>query len=171
MNNYTINGDHIVMTIDRPSTNVSYNVLIDLIDEDLLKNHWSINMHNNLFYLTRVDTHAMKVYYLHRIIAERITGRSLSVKDRVRIIDKYPYILNLRRSNIEVGSYIKVIQSRRGWAKSGIKGVYERNVNGRQCYVSIRKLDGKMHMIGYGKDKKQLEQLYLAWCNERRISP
>lgn len=150
-------------TIEIPLTQ-GYVTIIDAIDADLAGLKWyaSKNQHRSIPTAVRQKTlggGAQSPVLLHRVILERMLGRSLVKGEQVDHIDLNP--LNNRRSNLRLATGRQNQFNRRKYSNntSGYKGVsFFKNLN---KWVAKINDNGRLRHLGYFDTP---EGAYEAYC-------
>lgn len=136
-----------------------YIALIDTEDIDLAHVSWCATVRGELVYAKRgVKQPTSATYYLHRVIAERMTGRALQRNERVD--HKNGNTLDNRRANLRLSSPAQNSRnSRRRPNASGFKGV-RRHKTGR--WFAVIRTDGKRLYLGTFDSPEEAHEAYKA---------
>lgn len=140
-----------------------YVALIDPIDSDLLQSKWTANpRHDGKGVYAQRTAYTNGTYVLvqlHRVIYERIVGRSLNRSELIDHWDLNP--LNNQRSNLRLATHAQNQQNRhkKPNTKSGYKGVSWHSHGGH--WVAVISVDGKPIRLGSFKDP---HDAHLAYC-------
>jgi len=124
-------------------------------DVDLVQYRWRTHLNHGYSY-ARSST----LQLLHRIILERVLGRTLTRKEQVDHINGDT--LDNRRENLRLATHAQNQQNRkvRSDSKSGYKGVWYRSDTGKWC--AEIKANRKRYCLGsFGTP----EDAYKAYCD------
>lgn len=133
--------------------------VIDDIDADLADFKWFAHPSGDNFYARRSkDENPHRHMILHRIVLERILGRSLTKKELVDHIDGNT--LNNRRSNLRLASASQNSKNRKRQKNnhSGYKGVSWHAKN--RCWCAYIHVDKKSHYLGSFADPVSAHKAY-----------
>jgi hypothetical protein len=143
------------------STN--HKALIDECDSDLAQLNWTGYGKDGRIYVHRNARHSesptKKIFQMHRVIMERILGRTLERFEEVDHEDLNP--LNNRRGNLRLASKSQNMQNRGATilSTSGYKGVFwQKHAKKWRAMIGH---NGKKHHLGYFDTP---EQAYKAYC-------
>lgn len=138
-----------------------YVAIVDDIDADLDNFNWSVQLSPNVKYAIRHTGYAetRTRLFLHRVILERVLGRSLEKGESVDHYDNNG--LNCSRCNLRVATNPQNAANRSAQKnnKSGYKGVAL--CNDRPKWQSKIKVNGKAIHLGYFDTP---EKAYAAYC-------
>lgn len=136
-----------------------YITLIDPIDADLAEHHWKLKFSDDRPYVHSRYSKSGPWILLHRVILERIIGRSLAEGELTDHKDNDP--LNNRRSNLRIANRSQNRMNSRleRTNTSGYRGVYYNKATGR--WRSALWVNGHRINIGTYDDPKTA---YAAYC-------
>jgi len=137
--------------------------IIDEIDSDLAHLKWHIlsgRYAARKITINKKTPNRKRVYiYLHQIIFERKYGQKSSDKE---VADhKNGNILDNTRDNIRITTRPESGYNRKGWGKSGYKGVF---ANGKKWLAKMT-LNGRVKYLGTFNTP---EEAYAAYCKEAK---
>lgn len=143
-------------TIEIPLTQ-GLTAVIDECDADLADHKWYAKLEHGYRYYP-VRKYKRQPKKLHRFVAERILGRTLTADDIIDHVDNDP--LNNRRSNLRLASVSQntMNQKRSVRNTSGYKGVTWNKRCGK-WQASIKR-DGKNYHLGLYSDPKEAHEAY-----------
>lgn len=141
-----------------------YRAMISYADVDLSKFLWSASKTGNKVYAIRRDPATRKPILMHRLIMERILGRSLKSDEKVdhkndNGIDNRRDNLRLANANQNAANTKKRNKNNKGKCTSSIfKGVYFNKSKKKWCaQISI---DGKRKNLGYFDSQFEAAEAY-----------